>query len=112
VELHDVAAFDQLRAARAREEVAIRPPRIPDADVAEGVDHSFVGQYPVSDDKVVESGLEGRFLRHWAAPLSDVGIRPRPRWLTVRCTPRMTRSCSGQRRFRDGHRATGRARAR
>ena len=63
IELHEVAALDQLRAPRARQEVAVRPLRVPDAHVPESVDHVLVREDAVGDHEVVsrvsrtESGI-------------------------------------------------------
>ena len=49
----DVGGFDHLGRARARNQVAVRPGRMPHADMAERVDDAFVRHHPVGDRKIV-----------------------------------------------------------
>jgi hypothetical protein len=70
-ELQDVAALDQLRAPRAGQEVTVWVQRVPDADVAEGVDHALVREDPVGDDQIAEGRVDTHLFRHGSAPLSS-----------------------------------------
>src|SRR5213075_1906419 len=49
--LDDVVGLDERRAFRVREEEALGRLGIAHADVAIGIDHVFVGQYAICDDK-------------------------------------------------------------
>ncbi len=60
VEFHDVVARHQFRAARARHEEAVGPLRMPQADMAEAVDHALVRQDPVGDHQILEMLLQRR----------------------------------------------------
>ena len=58
-ELENVLRFDQLRAARAREQVALGMQRMSHADVSISIDHALRREDAVGDDEVVDALLEG-----------------------------------------------------
>ena len=53
IELQDVVRLDQLRPARARQQVAAGVIRMAHADVAEGIEHALVGQHAVGERELV-----------------------------------------------------------
>ncbi len=57
-ELHDVVLLDAIRRPRARQEEVLRVIGMPDADVAERVDHAFGRQDAVGGDEFFEEGIE------------------------------------------------------
>ena len=57
-QFHDVAALDQIGSERAREKEMLRLVRVPDADVAVGIHHVFLGEDAVGDHEVLDDGVE------------------------------------------------------
>ena len=57
-ELVNILRLHQLRAARARHQIAPRIGRMPHGDVAEGVEHAFVGNHAVGAREQVASFVE------------------------------------------------------
>ena len=53
-EFHQVLDLDALRRPRPREDVALRPIRVTDADVPERVDDALAREYAVGRDELVE----------------------------------------------------------
>src|SRR5262245_59293814 len=89
VELDDVLLGDQTGAARAGQEVAACILGISNADVTEGVDHSFVAEDPVRHHQVANGRL--RVIAHvqMARPLKHVTDRgPEPRLRLRTCSSR------------------------
>src|SRR5262249_9407309 len=64
-ELQDVAGLDQLRTARARQQVVVGVGRMPHADMAESVEHALVGDDAIGKRKGVAGFIERT--RHWAS---------------------------------------------
>ena len=54
VELHDVLGRHQRRRPRARQQIALRICRMPDADMAPGVEHAVLRQDAACGDQVVD----------------------------------------------------------
>src|SRR6516164_8468206 len=69
VELDQIVAFDQFRRQRARHEEALRVVGMAHADMAVGVDHVFIGENAVGDDKIAQQVFE---LAHGASIGSTV----------------------------------------
>src|ERR1700694_4885668 len=68
-ELVDVRGLDQLRAARAGEEIAARIAGVAHADMAEAVEHAFVGDDAIGEGELI-AGLVERIGHGWFLPLS------------------------------------------
>ena len=58
----DVVGLDQKRRARARQEIAVRIGRMAHADMAEGIDHAFIGQDAVGKAEFRDE--IGHIIRH------------------------------------------------
>jgi hypothetical protein len=62
IEFENIAGFNQLGRARARQQIAPGLVRMTQADMPEGVDHAFMGEDAIGDGKLVAQ--VGEFVRH------------------------------------------------
>src|SRR5208283_2136071 len=98
--LQNVVWLDQQRRARARQQIASGIGRMAHADVAEGVEHAFVGEDAIGERKLLDD--IGQFIGHdyspcyCITPLFYYATSPRTlKARTGRCRPLRSRSPTG-----------------
>ena len=64
-ELDDVLGGDQFRGERARDQKMVRVVRVPDADMAVGVDHVLLRQDAVGNHQILDGGVEAGHGGHY-----------------------------------------------
>jgi hypothetical protein len=74
-ELDDVFGADQLGRDRAGDQKAARILRMPDADMAIGVDHVLLGENAVGDHEILDQGVEAAH-----AHLAPIPKHKRAKW--------------------------------